>query len=143
MSPTPKPLLDFQPTADGDSRAASLRLGDTIVVIDDYDNGQVIVLVERGEQREIHQCGRPIVVKPLVWTHHTALDGTLYWACPMDSHAGFGIIYVNREQAFVWSCNLRAGWPPHPSYPSYPTLEAAQAAAQEEWTRFILSALEP
>ncbi len=59
MSP---PRLNWGRTADDDSRACYVKLADGgTLIIDDYDNGEVILLLESadGEQRAIYQCGRP------------------------------------------------------------------------------------
>ncbi len=53
------PLLNWGRFADGDGRACSVKLADGgTLVINDYDNGEVIVLVKGVERNEIHQCGR-------------------------------------------------------------------------------------
>ncbi len=56
------PTLNWGRLADGDGKTCSVKLADGgELVIDDYDNGEVIVLLvsPNGQDRAIYECGRP------------------------------------------------------------------------------------
>ncbi len=55
------PTLNWGRLADGDGKTCSVKLADgSTLVIDDYDSGEVILLLSDAgdEKRAIYECGR-------------------------------------------------------------------------------------
>ncbi len=87
-------------------------------------------------------------VKPLVWTPITVPEfKQTYHTANVGLGRYYRIVQCPANQVDFVSLWTEAKDMEDPSYDTvngtyHPTLEAAQAAAQEEWSRFILSALQ-